>query len=163
MTRRGKRGEGSDNRNAWHIKPGRYLLNTDGGVRNSGHNAPGTVLGEAAIGVVLCDPSDHEVKTDARLTGLASIQGAEYRALIRGLELARSLGMGKIRAFLDNQIVVGQINEEAAVKSAELKPLYARTGRLLDGFSDCRVYWVPRARNKRADGLVHSVLYPNLK
>jgi len=44
-------------------------------VRNSGHNAPGTVLGEAAIGVVLCDPNDHEVKTDARLIRLASIQG----------------------------------------------------------------------------------------
>jgi ribonuclease HI len=148
---------------AWHIKPGRYLLNTDGDVRNSGHNAPGTVLGEAAIGVVLCDPRDHEVKTDARLIGLASIQGAEYRALIRGLELARGLGIGKIRAFLDNQIVVDQINEEAAVKSADLKSLYARTCRLLDGFSDCRVYWVPRARSKRADGLVQGVLYANAK
>jgi len=58
---------------------------------------------------------------------------------------------------------VDQINEEAEVKSADLKPLYARTCRLLDWFSDCRVYWVPRARNKRADRLVHGVLYPNVK
>jgi ribonuclease HI len=141
------------------LKKGRYLLNTDGGVRNSGHQSPGDDPGEAAIGVVISDPGDHEVAVDSARIGPETVQGAEYRALMRGLELASELGIDKIRAFLDNQLVVDQINHMAAVRNENLKYLHGKTLDLLQKFPDHRVYWVPRERNKRADALVRAELY----
>jgi ribonuclease HI len=109
--------------------------------------------------VVLCDPRDREVATDSERIGLETVQGAEYRALMRGLELAHDLGIDKFRAFLDNQLVVDQINDMAAVRDDHLKPLHQTTMEFLEMFRDTRVYWVPRERNKRADALVREVLY----
>jgi len=56
--------------------------------------------------------------------------------------------------YVDNQLVVDQINALAAVRSDHLKPYHDRALTLLNKFSDQRVYWVPRERNKEADKLV---------
>jgi ribonuclease HI len=136
-------------------KPGRYLLNTDAGVRK----------GKAAIGVVLSDPDDNLVAIRSEKIGRAMIQEAEYKALIRGLELALDHGIQKVRAYLDNQLVVDQINGLAAVNSKTLVPLHGEALELLKKFPDQRrcpcqkVYWVPRERNKAADALVKRELY----
>jgi ribonuclease HI len=140
------------------LKRGRYLLNTDGGVRNNGHKVPMEAK-DAAIGVVLSDPDDREVDSYSARIGPATVQGAEYRALISGLEFARRRGVTKIRAFVDNQLVVDQINGNAAVKNEDLKKLHRKTATLLQRFPDHRVYWVPRERNRRADAMVRKALY----
>jgi len=142
------------------LRGGRYLLNTDGGMKNDGARAPGDEPGEAAIGVVLNDPKDRLVRTHSETIGRETIQGAEYRALIKGLELALDNGITKIRAFVDNQLVVDQIDGRAQVDSEHLKPLHEKALTTLSKFSDQRVYWVPRERNKNADALVRAVLYP---
>lgn len=133
------------------LKKGRYLLNTDGGMKRLVDGQPG----EAAIGVVLNEPGDRafQIFRD-RIGGPETIQGAEYKALIKGLELALEHGIGKIRVYVDNQLVVDQINAPAAVRSDHLKPYHDRALTLLNKFSDQRVYWVPRERNKEADKLV---------
>jgi ribonuclease HI len=141
------------------LKKGRYLLNTDGGVKNDGHRAPGDEPGEAAIGIVLNDPGDRPFAHHSERIGRESIPGAEYRALIKGLQLARDHGIDKIRAFVDNQLVVDQINERSAVKDETLKRLHKQAMELLKMFADQRVYWVPRERNKGADDLVRNELY----
>jgi ribonuclease HI len=132
------------------VKPGRYLLNTDAGVRR----------GEGAIGVVLCDPEDRLVAIQRGTIRPASVQEAEYRALISGLELALGRGVEKIRTYLDNQVVVDQIHKPETVKNASLKSLNAEVLGLLDRFPDQgrpasqKVCWVPRERNRVADALV---------
>jgi len=143
------------------LKRGRYLLNTDGGVKNNGHNAPGTLQGDAAKGVVLSDPGDRVVTTHSSRIGVESVPGTEYRALIAGLEIALELGIEKIRAFVDNQLVVDQINQTARVRKPYLEDLHAQTIELLERFPDNRVYWVPRERNREADALVRDALYRN--
>ncbi len=146
-------------------KQGRYLLNTDAGIRK----------GEAAIGLVLSDPDDHVVETysgkiqfvetNSEKTGPAKVQQAEYRALIKGLELARRHHIERLRVYLDNQLVVDQINELADVKHPVLVDLRRETVRLLDRLPELaknphhRVCWVPRERNKIADALVRRELY----
>jgi ribonuclease HI len=52
-----------------------------------------------------------------------TIQGTEYRALIKGLELALERGIKHIRAYMDNQILVDQINDRARLKNDRLKPI----------------------------------------
>ena len=143
------------------VKKGRYLLNTDGGMANDGQRSSEDEPGEAAIGVVLNDPDDRSVTTFKEAIGPDTIQGAEYRALIKGLELALDHGITKIRAYVDNQLVVDQINNLANVKSEHLKPFHSEALALLQRFTDQRVYWVPRERNRIADKLVREVLYPD--
>ena len=139
---------------------GRYLLNTDGGVKNNGPRSPGDDPGEAAIGIVLNDPRDRPVTTFNAAIGPETIQGAEYRALITGLEIAREYRITKIRAFVDNQLVVDHIHGCAQVRSDYLAPFHKAVTDLLKKFPDQRVYWVPRERNKEADALVREILYP---
>ncbi|CAN5770719.1 ribonuclease HI family protein [soil metagenome] len=142
------------------LKKGRYLLNTDGGMKSDGRRPSDDQPGEAAIGVVLNDPDDRLVQTINEAIGRETIQGAEYRAVIKGLELALDLGIDKIRAYVDNQLVVDQVNGLAKVNSEHLKPHYEKALALLERFTDQRVYWVPRERNKDADALVRAKLYP---
>ena len=144
------------------LRRGRYLLNTDGGVKSDGKRASGDKPGEAAIGLALHDPGDHLVEAWSETIGREIIQGAEYRALIKGLELALDHGIDKIRAFVDNQLVVDQINGRAKVNSEHLKPHYEKALDVLGRFTDQRVYWVPRERNKDADALVRAKLYPKV-
>ncbi|HZJ51456.1 MAG TPA: ribonuclease HI family protein [Actinomycetota bacterium] len=136
------------------LKRGRYLLNTDGGMRRSSDDEPG----EAAIGVVLNEPGDRPVTTFKQRIGTETIQGAEYRALIKGLEIAFEHEIGKNRVYVDNQLVVDQINDLAQVNSDHLKPLHRKALALLKQFDDQRVYWVPRERNTDADKLVREAL-----
>lgn len=83
------------------LKRGRYLLNTDGGMKRSMDD----MHGEAAIGVVLSDPDDRVFqKFRDRIWPVKTIQGAEYEALIKRLELALEHGIGKIRVYVDNQL-----------------------------------------------------------
>lgn len=142
------------------LKKGRYLLNTDGGTRSSGRRSRGDEPDEAAIGIVLNDPDDRPVTRVREAIGRETIQGAEYRALIKGLQLVLDYGILKVRVFVDNQLVVDQINALSDVKSDRLKGLHADVCSLLQRFDDERVYWVPRERNKDADGLVREALYP---
>ena len=136
------------------LKPGRYLLNTDAARRASD--------GEAAIGVVLNHPKDHSFKIfKDRIGPEKTIQSAEYKALIKGLEIALENGIDKIRVYLDNQLVVDQINDKAAVIRPHLKPLCEKALNLLKSFPDQRVYWVPRKRNTEADKLAREALNKN--
>ena len=140
------------------LRSGRYLLNTDAGMSSSGHRASGDEPGEAAIGGVLNDPHDQLVTTFSERIGKETIQGAEYRALIKGLELVLERGIKHIRAYMDNQILVDQINDRAKLKNDRLKPLHPRAIDLLDQVGDWRVYWVPRKRNRQADALATAAL-----
>ena len=97
----------------------------------------------------------------ARGSAKRQFKGAEYRALIKGLEIALEHGIDKIRAYVDNQLVVDQINDLARVNSDRLKPLHSKANDLLAEFADQRVYWVPRERNVVADALVREALYPS--
>lgn len=123
-------------------------MNTDGGMRRSSDDEPGE--GEAAIGVVLNEPGDRRVTTFKERIGKETIQGAEYRALIEGLEIAFEHEIGKFRVYVDNQLVVDQINDLARVKSDHLKPLHCKALALLKQFDDQRVYpGAQRAEHRR--------------
>lgn len=70
------------------------------------------------------------------------------------------LGIDKLRAYVDNQLVVDQINGLSKVNSEYLKHFHKKVLALLEKFTDQRIYWVPRERNKDADALVRAKLYP---
>ena len=83
---------------------------------------------------------------------------AEYRAVLLGLELARSLGAREVEVINDSELVARQIGGEYKVKSAGLKPLFIETMRELRGFDRWSVRSVRREDNVRADELVNEEL-----
>src|SRR6266513_5005542 len=99
------------------VKPGYYLLNTDGG--NSGDP-----LGRAAIGALLRTRRLVTVDQISKEIGPATHNVAEYRALIEGLKLARDYGVQRIRVYMDSELVVDQVNGVSAVRKEHLRELH---------------------------------------
>jgi ribonuclease HI len=141
-------GDGSGPKTRYH------LLTTDGGIVA---DQPGKMAGEAAIGVVLKAP----LKEISEPIGPAKDHHvAEYRALIRGLEAARSRGIGHLRVCLDSALVVNQLDGRSKVKAEHLKPLHKQAVSLIQQFADIKITWVPRAANTEADALASTPLGP---
>jgi len=130
-----------------------FLLKTDG-------SGTGTIDNPAqgAIGVVLRDPNGQLIEEISKPIGPAINTVAEYRALIEGLKLARSLGIERIRVFLDSEIVVDQVNGRAKVGKEHVRPLHAEACSLLQEFPNIRISWIPRKWNAEADALATKAL-----
>src|SRR5215210_3026032 len=108
---------------------------------------------QGAIGVVLREPDGHLIAEISKRIGPAINTGAEYRALIEGLKLARSRGIKRIRVFLDSELVVDQVNGRAKVGKEHIRPLHTEACSLLQEFPNIRISWVPRKWNAEADAL----------
>jgi ribonuclease HI len=121
--------------------------------------------GNSGIGVVI-DLVDQNMQFgDKRDThtlseniGIATNNIAEYTALIRGVEKARSLGVCRIKIFLDSELLERQINGIYKVKNENLMPLWVRAKDLLKEFDDYRVVHVRREKNKEADALARQAV-----
>jgi probable phosphoglycerate mutase len=131
-----------------------HLLMTDGGIVPDN---PGKMAGQAAIGVVLQEP---RVQLSERIGWAQDHHVAEYRALIRGLEVARSRGIEYLRVCLDSRLVVNQTNGKAKVKAEQLKDLHVQAVRLMRQFTDIEITWVPREATAEAHALASAELRP---
>jgi ribonuclease HI len=115
------------------------------------------MAGQAAIGVVLKAP----LEEISELIGWAKDHHvADYRALLRGLEAARSRGIGHLRVCLDSRLLVNQLNGRSKVEAEHLKPLHEQAVSLIQQFVDIKITWVPREGNDEADGLASTPLGP---
>ena len=78
---------------------------------------------------------------------------AEYRALIRGLNLAAEKGIRYIAAFSDSANVVNQIADRWN-KNERAIELYEEVKKAFEPFKGWQLSWVPREMNRDADKLV---------
>ena len=110
--------------------------------------------GHAGIGIRI--EADGEVLTEhCEYIGCTTNNVAEYRALIKGLEIAARFKANRVTVFSDSELVVRQMNGTYKVKSGGLLPLYqtAQTqSRTFDGF---HIKHVRREKNKEADRLAN--------
>lgn len=125
------------------------VVNVDGGARGN--------PGPAAIGVVVSDAGGVVLDEISETIGVATNNVAEYRALLRGVAAARSLGADELEIIGDSELVARQVTGAYRVKNAALKPLHAGVLRALHGLS-WTIRTVPRAQNARADELVNQAL-----
>jgi len=116
--------------------------------------------GDSGIGVAinLSDEDAEALNKDKSYTiseyiGTATNNIAEYSALIRGLEKANSLGIKRIKVFLDSELVVKQLKGIYKVKNKNLMPLWQQANDLLKNFESCQVSHIPRDHNAEADAL----------
>ncbi len=99
--------------------------NSDGGSRGN----PGL----AAIGVIV--RKDNEILSAySEKIGETTNNVAEYRALIKALELASTHTKDEITCVLDSELVVKQLLGEYRVKDYKLRPLFLRVQKLQENF-----------------------------
>jgi ribonuclease HI len=126
-----------------------HRLFTDGGARNN--------PGPAAIGGVLYD-GDTEFANFSEYIGEATNNRAEYRAILRGVELALEKNILELDCFLDSQLIVEQLNKRYKVKDKELAKLFVKVWNLTVKFKHITFTHVRREKNKEADALVNKAL-----
>jgi ribonuclease HI len=128
----------------------KLVVHVDGGARGN--------PGPAAVGIVIADPEGRVVHAVGETIGEATNNVAEYRALLRGIELAREHGASELEIYGDSELVVKQVRGEYRVKDAGLKPLHARARAALAEMAGWSFDHVRRENNAHADDLVNQAL-----
>jgi ribonuclease HI len=129
---------------------GKLTVNVDGGARGN--------PGPAAIGVVVRNDDGAVVEQVGETIGTATNNVAEYRALLRGIELAAAHGATEVELIGDSELIVRQIEGRYKVKHADMKELHAQAKAMLADFDSWSIGHVKRAQNADADALVNEAL-----
>jgi ribonuclease HI len=121
------------------------IIHFDGGARPSNP-------GPAAIGYTV-EAEDWSDEGSVHL-GKATNNEAEYRALIRGLEVASKKGCTEVEARGDSQLIVRQVTGDWQTKEPRLRELRDRVRELAEEFEQFEIRHIPREENWEADALV---------
>jgi ribonuclease HI len=134
-------------------------LNTDGGSRGN--------PGPAAIGVVFFDGDSKELHTYKECIGDGTNNEAEYRAIIKALEILtksrwfveHNSADNKVICRLDSQLVVEQINGNYKVKQEHIKVFMVQIKEYVSEMKlQIEFIHIRREENKIADRLVNEAL-----
>ena len=127
----------------------KLIIYTDGASRGN--------PGPAGIGVVICDESGKIVKKYKEFIGNATNNIAEYRALIKALDLASTFSVSEIDCFSDSELMIRQLNGEYRVKNEKLGKLFLLVREKEKRFEKVSYIHVPREEDfiKRADKLAN--------
>ena len=126
------------------------VIHTDGASRGN--------PGPASIGVVIADEDGRVLLELGEALRPTTNNVAEYTAVIRALERAAELGARRVRAMMDSQLVVRQLNGSYRVKHPEMIPLYRRVLELIQRFESVTFEHVPREENVEADRMANQAL-----
>jgi len=90
--------------------------------------------------------------------GVATVNEAEYHALLTGLKAAIELGIEDIRVRGDSNLIVSQVKGDWKVKEPRLIPLHAECNEMKKKFRRFDIAHVRREFNKDADALANSAI-----
>lgn len=119
--------------------------------------------GPGAIGIVILDENNQEVTSYKECIGETTNNRAEYKALIKGLDLAVGICRKKVICFSDSELLVKQLNKVWRIKNQELLKLNVEVSNRV-GLFDEVVFQHIRRQNKyisKADRLTKNALAGN--
>ena len=105
------------------------------------------------IRVVLKFLEGDKLKYTTRLQYQTTNNEIEYEALLKGLELAKSLGVESIVVQGDSQLIISQVNGICETKEERMKKYLSRLKCLIKKFKEATFIQVPREENMEADAL----------
>jgi ribonuclease HI len=116
--------------------------------------------GPGAIGVVVLDENNQELAACKECIGQTTNNRAEYRALIRGLELAAGVCRRKLICFSDSELMVNQLDGVYKIKKPELLKLYLDVKSREQIFDEVLYQYTPRTNRYlgKADKLAREAL-----
>jgi len=125
---------------------------SDGGARGN--------PGPAAIGVVLCEPDGKIVHEFAECIGAMTNNKAEYRAMLKALELAKARKATRLIAHGDSELIIFQLQGLYRIKNPDLRTLAEKVKSVASAFEAVDWKQVPREHPmiSRADKLLNQAL-----
>ena len=105
------------------------------------------------IGVVLQSPEGDKLTYKVRLQYQATNNEVEYEALLKGLELAKSIEAESVLILGDSQLVMGQVNGMCEAKEEQVKKYLEKVLQLVKKFKEANFVQIPREENMDADAL----------
>ncbi|XP_071712901.1 uncharacterized protein [Rutidosis leptorrhynchoides] len=85
--------------------------------------------------------------------GASFAEGAEYEAILAGLNIARKMNITKLRAFTDSQLVANQFNGSFDAHDSSMQKYLQLLRESTEHFKHFELSQVPRSQNKKADAL----------
>ncbi|XP_075663305.1 uncharacterized protein LOC142632870 [Castanea sativa] len=105
------------------------------------------------IGVILKSLEGDILEYAAHLQYQTTNNEAEYEALLKGLELAKSLGEKSIIVKGDFQLVINQVNGMCDAKEDRMKKYLSKVRQLVQKFTEVSFVQLPREENMETDAL----------
>lgn len=123
-------------------------LYTDGGCKGN--------PGSGSIGVIICTHENKLLHEYSECIGHCTNNQAEYKALIKGLDLCAKYTRGDVTCFSDSELVIKQMNGVYRLKNDKLRELFHDVNKSSGIFKKVTYQHVKRTnqRIQRADSLV---------
>ena len=102
---------------------------------------------------MLQSPKGDKLTYKVRLQYQATNNEVEYEALLKGLELAKSIEAESILILGDSQLVMGQVNGTCEAKEKRIKKYLEKVLQLVTKFKEANFVQIPREENMEADAL----------
>ena len=107
--------------------------------------------------MVLQSLEGDKLKYKIRLQYQLTNNEVEYEALLKGLELAKSVEARSILILGDSQLVMGQVNGMYEAKEGHMKKYLEKVLLLVKKFKEANFIQIPRKENVEADTLAKEV------
>ena len=121
----------------------KWVIHTDG---SSTQHAGG-------IRVVLQSPEGDKLKHKVRLQYQTTNNEVEYKAFLKGLELAKFEEAESILILGDSQLIIGQVNRTYKAKEERMRKYLSKVVRLVKKFKEANFVQILREENMEADTL----------
>ena len=121
----------------------RWVVNVDGL----------STLYARGIGVILKSPEGDKLKYAARLQYQTTKNEAEYEALFKGLELAKSFGAESVIFQGDSQLIINQVNGMCEAKEDWMKKYLYKVKQFIKKFKETNFVQLSREENMEANAL----------
>lgn len=133
------------------VWPKKIFIYTDGASRGN--------PGPCALGLQVFDSDHNLIYEEADYLAEKNTNNfAEYKAVIRALELSTKHHIQELHLFSDSQFLIRQLEKKYKVKSANIKPLFEQCQELLKKIPKWNFEHIPREQNKGADALANRAL-----
>jgi ribonuclease HI len=125
------------------IQPELWTMYFDGSLMKTG----------AGVGLLFISPLGKHVRYVLRLHFLASNNVAEYEALVNGLRIAVELGVRRLDARGDSQLVIDQVMKNSHCRDPKMEAYCDEVRRLEDKLYGLEINHIARLYNETADEL----------
>ena len=114
--------------------------------------------GRIGIGAILIAPDGtrHEISERGSIDGCNN--QAEGMALMRALDVAKTMGAQRLRIYSDSDVLVQDLHGIKRSTILPLRELFDVIGQQIAALEACEIHWLPRHRNSAADALARAAL-----
>ena len=114
------------------------------------------------VRVILQSPEKDHLEYAIRLQFHTTNNEAEYKTLVKGLDLAKALEAESVVVQGNSQLIIGQVNGTCEVKEGPINRYLSKVKHCIKGFTTAKFHQISREENTEANNLVRVAFADNL-